>query len=263
MKWTPEAEALLKRVPFFVRRRVKKEVEEWLAKQGKDLVTEKDFWAAKEALRGKASQAKEGFSVEVCFGGAGCENALTNSEKLASELEEILKKEGITEFLEKKVGGPLKHHHQFRVGISECPNACSRIHITDFALHGRVLLELDPGSCNGCGSCEEACEEEAVKVGDFGVELDEERCVACGACAKVCPTGAISIKDTGYRVLVGGKLGRHPRLATEVLNFAKEDEVKELFRKVLRVYKEHNLKGERLGTIIERMGWERFLELVR
>ncbi|HIE32959.1 MAG TPA: protochlorophyllide oxidoreductase, partial [Thermodesulfobacteriaceae bacterium] len=73
MQWTPEAEAWLKRVPFFVRKKVKQEVEKWLSAQGKTEVTEEDFLKAKQALRDKASEAREGFAVEACFGGSGCE----------------------------------------------------------------------------------------------------------------------------------------------------------------------------------------------
>ncbi len=262
MRWHPEAEAWLKRVPFFVRRKVKKEVEKWVASQGKKEITEADFLAAKEALRGRAAEAREGFSVEACFGGAGCENALTDSRQLLDKIEDLLRKADLTSFLQKKVGGPLKHHHQFRVSLAECPNACSRIHIADFALHGRILLEIEPGLCSFCESCLEVCEEEALRLTEAGPVLEEERCVACGACVRICPTGALREKARGYRILVGGKLGRHPRLATELIPFTDEKGVLETLQKVLRVYQAENQRGERLGAIIERLGWEKFKEKV-
>ncbi len=258
MQWTPEAEAWLKRVPFFVRKRVKKEVEAWLSAQGKSRVTEEDFLRAKEALRGKASEAREGYAVEACFGGAGCENALTDSRKLLEAVEEILRQAQLTEFLRQKVGGPLKHHHQFRVAFSECPNACSRIHIADFAVHGRILFEIESGLCSFCESCLEVCEEEAITLGEAGPLVNEERCVACGACTRICPTGALRESGRGWRILVGGKLGRRPRLATELVPFTDAEGVLKNLKKVLDLYKQENLRGERLGVIIERMGWENF-----
>ncbi len=262
MEWTPEAEAWLKRVPFFIRKKVKREVEKWLADQGRSRVTEEDFLRAKEALRGPASQAREGFAVEACFGGAGCENALTDSRALLEKIEKLLAQAELTSFLMAKVGGPLKHHHQFRVGLSECPNACSQIHIKDVALQGRILLDLDPSLCTACESCLEVCEEGALKLSEAGPVIEEAKCVACGACVKICPTGALYERGRGYRVLVGGKLGRHPRLATELVPIAGEEEVLKLIEKIVNLYKEENLKGERLGTIIERLGWEEFKKRV-
>lgn len=262
MQWTPEAEAWLKRVPFFVRKKVKQEVEKWLSAQGKTEVTEEDFLKAKQALRDKASEAREGFAVEACFGGSGCENALTDSKKLLSGIEEILKAAGLTDFLKGKVGGPLKHHHAFRVGLSECPNACSQIHIKDFAIHGRILLEVEPGLCSFCESCLEVCEEEAIRLSEAGPTVDEERCVACGACTRICPTGALREAKRGYRILVGGKLGRRPRLATELVPFTDIEGVLSIFERVLKVYQEENQKGERLGVIIERLGFEEFKKKV-
>ncbi|MBX6422622.1 4Fe-4S binding protein [Thermosulfurimonas sp. F29] len=258
MQWTPGAEALLKRVPFFVRKRVRKEVEAWISAQGKDLVTEEDFLRARETLRGKAAEAREGWSVEACFGGSGCENALTDSRDLLNKVEEILREADLTSFLRERVGGPLKHHHQFRVAFSECPNACSRIHIADFAVHGRILLEIEPGLCSFCESCLEVCEEEAVRLTEAGPLVDEERCVACGACTRICPTGALREAQRGYRVLVGGKLGRRPRLATELVPFTDAEGVLRALKSVLALYRAENRRGERLGAIIERMGWEEF-----
>ena len=258
MKWTPEAEAWLKRVPFFVRKKVRREVEKWLSAQGKEEVTEEDFLRAKEVLRGKAAEAQEGFAVEACLGGNGCPNALTDSQRLLSRIEEILKSAGLTEFLKKKVGGPLKHHHAFRVGLSECPNACSQIHIKDFAICGRILLEVEPGLCSFCEACLEVCEEEAVRLSEAGPIVEEERCVACGACARICPTGALRETDRGYRILVGGKLGRRPRLATELISFTDAEGVLTILQKVVRIYQQENQKGERLGAIIEKLGFEEF-----
>jgi len=262
MQWSPEAEAWLKRVPFFIRKRVKREVENWLSAQGKTEVTEEDFLRAKEALRSKASEAREGFAVEACFGGSGCENALTDSRELLTRIEETLKAAGLTDFLKKKVGGPLKHHNAFRVGLSECPNACSQIHIKDFAVQGRIRLEVEPGLCSFCESCLEVCEEGAIRLLEAGPIVDEEVCVACGACTRICPTGALQEIEQGYRVLVGGKLGRHPRLATELVPFTDAEGVLSLLKRVLKVYKEENQKGERLGAIIERLGWREFKKKV-
>jgi len=216
----------------------------------------------KKVLTEKMSQAESGYEVSGCFGLNSCPNALTSSETLLKEFERILEEEKITEFLKEKVKGPLKAHHKFKVYLSECPNACSQIYIADFALHGVVKIELNPKVCFFCGSCVAVCEEEAITLTDFGPMIDEERCVGCGHCLKICPENALTEGFRGYKVYLGGKLGRHPRLAT-FLDYFREEEIIPLFQRVLRFYKENNQKGERLGAIIERLGWEKVREILK
>jgi dissimilatory sulfite reductase (desulfoviridin) alpha/beta subunit len=256
MEWEKEAEEYLKKVPFFVRSKVRKEVEKYLSERGYKKVSLEALLEAKKALLDKMSQAENGYEVSGCFGLNACPNALTKSEKLLKDLEKILEKEKITEFLKNKVKGALKAHHRFKVGLSECPNACSQIYICDFALHGVVRPEVNVKKCSFCGSCVEVCEEEAITLTDFGPVIEEEKCVGCGACIKICPEQAITESFRGYKIYIGGKLGRHPRLAT-FLTYANEKEVKEIFKKVLKFYKTHNIKGERLGAIIERLGFDK------
>ena len=50
--WAPEAQAMLKKVPFFVRGRVQKNVERYAAEQGQLLITAEVLQTAKEALGG-------------------------------------------------------------------------------------------------------------------------------------------------------------------------------------------------------------------
>lgn len=202
----------------------------------------------------KLSETEEGYKIKRCFGLNGCPNAITNSENLLKDLERILKEEKITEFLKEKVKGKLKIHHKFKVGLSECPNACSQIYICDFALHGVVEPEVNVKKCSFCGSCVEVCEEEAITLTDYGPVIDEKKCVGCGACIRICPEQLLKEHFKGYKIYIGGKLGRHPRLAT-FLSYANENEVIEIFKKVLNFYKKHNVKGERLGAIIERIGF--------
>lgn len=216
---------------------------------------------AKEVLLDKVSKAEKGYEVSGCFGLNSCPNALTTSEELLKNLEIILEEEKITEFLKEKVKGPLKAHHKFKVGLSECPNACSQIQITDFALHGVVKIEANPKACCFCGSCLEVCEERAIELTDYGPKIDEERCVGCGHCIKICPEEALSEGFRGYKIYLGGKLGRHPRLAT-FLTYAEAHEVLDIFRRVINLYKQYNEKGERLGAIIERLGWDEVKRLL-
>ncbi len=259
MEWTPEAEAYLKKVPFFVRKKVKKEVEKYLQEKGKLRVTLEDLLEAKEVLLNKMSQAEKGYEVSGCFGVDSCPNAITSSSTILTSLEKILEEEQLTQFLISKVGPKLKAHHKFKVCLAECPNACSQIHICDFALHGVVKISVNNRACSFCGSCVETCEEGAIELTEFGPVINEELCVGCGHCLKVCPESALSEDFRGYKVYLGGKLGRHPRLAT-FLDYYRMEEIPILLRKVIHLYKKHNQKGERLGAIIERLSWEGFVK---
>ncbi|MFN3505604.1 MAG: 4Fe-4S binding protein [Caldimicrobium sp.] len=215
----------------------------------------------KDAFLEKMSEAKKGYEVNGCFGVNSCPNAITQSSHLTKTLENILEAENITEFLKAKVKGKLKHHHKFRVAFSECPNACSQIYIADFAFHGVVKVQANPKACSFCGSCVEVCEEKAIELTEYGPTISEEKCVGCGHCIKICPEEALEEVFRGYKIYLGGKLGRHPRLAT-FLTYAKEEEIFKIFYKVLNLYKDYNEKGERLGTIIEKIGWEKVKKLL-
>lgn len=47
--------------------------------------------------------------------------------------------------------------------------------------------------CNGCGSCEDCCNFDALSLGDELAEIDAGKCMGCGVCVDVCPIAAISL----------------------------------------------------------------------
>ena len=46
--------------------------------------------------------------------------------------------------------------------------------------------------CIKCGSCADACPNEAIAEGDDKYEIDADKCISCGACEAACPVEAIS-----------------------------------------------------------------------
>lgn len=130
MKWSKEAEAALSRAPFFVRRRVKKKVQEEAARCNAREVAMEHVRACQERFLSSMEQEVRGYQVETCFGPGGCPNRAVN-EDLAPELEALLAHACLRDFLNGKVNGPLKMHHEFRVTVADCPNACSRPQIAD------------------------------------------------------------------------------------------------------------------------------------
>ncbi len=74
MKWNQEAEAAISRVPFFVRRRVKKRVEEEAVRQGVGTVEMAHVVSCRNRFLKDMSSEVKGYQLETCFGSAGCPN---------------------------------------------------------------------------------------------------------------------------------------------------------------------------------------------
>ncbi|MEW5724476.1 MAG: 4Fe-4S dicluster domain-containing protein [Thermodesulfobacteriota bacterium] len=257
MKWERPAEEAVARAPFFVRKKIRRRVEEEARRTGAEVVSLAHVRACQQRFLSRQDEEVRGFQVETCFGPSGCPNRAVGNDNLARRVEEILEGADLKSFLKEKVGGPLKFHHEFRVSISDCPNACSRPQIADVGLIGarrpKVLDEVD---CSGCGACVETCQEGAVTLPE-GAErpvLDSARCLACGQCLKACPTGTLAEDQAGYRVLVGGRLGRHPRLAQELPGIRSAEEALETIERCLALYRAHNRKGERFADVLARTG---------
>lgn len=256
MEWDEQAKEALSRVPFFIRKRVKKRVEEEAASRGAKTVTMAHVRESQRRFLNRMGEEVKGYQVETCFGPGGCPNRAFVSEKLPADLEERLARRNLKAFLKERVKGPLKMHHEFRVSLSDCPNACSRPQIVDVGLIGACVPHVTEEPCTECGACVEACREKAVVMKGGGPVVDEGRCLYCGQCARVCPTGTIQERKKGYRILVGGKLGRHPRLAEELPGIHDEEEALNIVDRCLDLHRRECRKGERFGEILERIGPE-------
>jgi dissimilatory sulfite reductase (desulfoviridin) alpha/beta subunit len=256
VRWDADAEKVLQRVPFFVRHRVRKKVEEDVAAAGRTRVTAADLEESKKRQLQRLSEGVKGYTLETCFGGSGCQNAVVVSADLVSRLDELLERADFLSFLRNHLGEKLKLHHQFRVTLADCPNSCSQPQIKDIGIIGEVEVQCEPEACSGCGECAAACEESAVTLDDDRlVGIDCKSCVRCGACARLCPTGALKTGRGNYTVFVGGKLGRHPQLARELARGLDADQVVALVSGIVEVYKANARKGERLGAVVNRLGW--------
>jgi anaerobic sulfite reductase subunit C len=254
MKWTEEATQAVSRVPFFVRKRVKKKVEEEARLRGAPEVTMEHVHACRQRFLNNMEDEVKGYQVETCFGPGGCPNRAVRDDDLARELEALAAGKNLRDFLKERVRGPLKLHHDFRISVSDCPNACSRPQIADVGLIAAAVPRVEPSACTACGACIASCREDAIRLSEDGesVEIDAEKCLACGACVKVCPSEALRVECSGYRVLLGGKLGRHPQLARELDGIFFKKEVVETVDRCLQLYMSLNVAGERFGEVLNR-----------
>ena len=262
MKWSPEADDSLKKVPFFVRKKVRARVEKEAREAGKQAVTLADVKATQARYLKNMSSEIKGYQLDTCFGPNGCPNRAVISDGLLQKIETLLKKEDLLGFLKANVKGDLKFHHEFRVTLADCPNACSQPQIKDVGIIGACAPGLTGEACTLCEACVEACKEDAITLNseEEVPQIDMDRCLYCGKCMQACPTGTIAESRRGYRVQLGGKLGRHPRLARELPGIYTEEQVLVIVKECLQFYKQNSQHGERLGEIFNPPDFEAFAE---
>lgn len=204
----------------------------------------------------KRPEIQQAFRMNVCRGIAGtCRFALEHGEDLAEKLREVLQRTGWNEYLLSRLSGKLFAHQQFSVGLAACPNGCSRPQIVDFGVILAAAPTVNQSVCTGCGGCIKACREGAVRHSPHaGIEIDNGLCLGCKECRIACNFGAITFEQTGFRVLVGGRLGRHPRLGTELPGMYRADDVARLLAACLQELMKRDKPGMKLAAVIM-SGW--------
>jgi len=249
MKWTEEAEKAIKKVPFFVRKKVRARVENEAMAAGRKVVTNLDLKTAQKRYLTNMSSEIKGFQIDTCFGSGGCLNRAVESNTLFNSLENLLAEADILQFLREHVGENIKFHHEFRVTLADCPNACSQPQIKDIGIIGASIPLITGNECTLCGQCVDICKENAVTLNEkeCAPEIDHDLCIKCGQCVKECATGTITEEKAGFRILLGGKLGRHPRLAEELPGIFSEDETLKIAKKCIDYYKKNSKNGARFA----------------
>ncbi|MFH1885942.1 MAG: 4Fe-4S binding protein [Pseudomonadota bacterium] len=266
--WDPDAEKALSRVPAPVRPLARSGVEKKVEAQGRDRVTLADFEAAADRFgKGNAMPAdlqkfmpqenRPGVPmvlVTACHARvSGCPNPVLDTDAWVSAIQDWARDTDLSERLRQRVeGGLILRHHKLAVSVSGCPNSCSRPQIADFGLTGTARPKFDSGPCTGCGACVEACPDEAVRLEDGLPVVYPAACSGCLACSRACPTGCLVPGESRARLAAGGKLGRHPRLASPAGVFASPEEAMAAMDRVLEQYLSEARPGERLGAWMQR-----------
>jgi len=251
MEWTPDAEAAVNKVPFFVRKKVRARVEKEAREAGKTRIVVADVRATRNRYLAGMGEEVKGYQLDTCFGPGGCSNRANRTEALLENLETLLKKEDLLGFLKTQVAGNLKFHHEFRITLAECPNACSQPQIKDIGIIGAAVPGITEEGCTACGACTDACKEDAIILNEAGglTVIDPIRCLACGRCIPVCPSGTLVTAQMGFRVQLGGKLGRHPKLARELAQIYSAETVVDIVRACINYYKQNSRGGQRFAEI--------------
>ncbi len=206
----------------------------------------------------------KGWRIETCKGSRqGCPNRAAPDAALAADLDGIFRSRDFGVGLRALVGGALRRRHEFSVAIADCPNACSRPQIADLGLIGAAEPGCTNEACHQCLGCVHACREGAVAHPGRLPIVNRERCVRCGACCRLCLSGTLQVERRGWRILLGGKLGRHPRLGTELDGISSREGLLAAADCCIGFYLRHALPAERLGDLLRRVGDEELTALIR
>jgi dissimilatory sulfite reductase (desulfoviridin) alpha/beta subunit len=250
MRWSPEAEAAVKKIPFFVRKKVRARIEKEATQAGCQLITLAEVKATQKRYLNNMSREIKGYQLDACFGPNGCPNRAADSKVLVQQVEKKVKAANLLSFLKKNVHGPLKFHHEFRITFAECPNACSQPQIKDIGIIAACRPGITDHECSLCNACVETCPDQAIHLRpDNSLEFDDGSCLACGQCIKVCPTGTLTEAQKGFRILLAGKLGRHPQLAQEMPGLYSAAEVLSIVEYCLDYFKKHSTGGQRFAEV--------------
>jgi anaerobic sulfite reductase subunit C len=207
-------------------------------------------------------EAVDGYGLQPCRGLEGtCPFALVKDPSLAHRIDLAVRASAWWQRFNPDSGPARPHHARVRVAVAACPNACTMPQIRDIGIIATVTPQAIRPECNGCGGCERTCREAAIVVRSGRAVLHEERCVGCGQCIQSCPQQVIDSSPVRLRILVGGRMGRHPRWAQDIYeaDLASADDV---LRAFLDGVAREMRPAEHLADAVERIGIDRLRQAV-
>ncbi len=148
--------------------------------------------------------------------------------------------------------------HKFKIAVGGCPNNCVKPDLNDLGIIGQRAPTVDLEKCRGCKKCRvtESCPIKAAQVTDGKLCIDPEECNHCGRCASRCPFDAITYQS-GYKICIGGRWGKKTAMGRPLSKlFTSEEEVMEVIRRAISLFREEGLPGERFADTVTRLGFD-------
>lgn len=201
-----------------------------------------------------ASGSRSAYTIALCRGKRSCRFGLVTLEPIRAAIETVIADSPWNAYVESARSGRIRPHDRLRIALSACPNGCSQPQIQDIGLIAALRPREVASHCTGCGLCEKTCRETAILVQDGRAVNRPEACLACGECARVCPAHAVICEPMGFRLLLGGRMGRHPVWATELSGLYTQESIPRLFQNLLRLLFRETRLGERPGQVLARLG---------
>ena len=179
--------------------------------------------------------------VIACPGSATCRYGSIDTKAMAAELDDRYF----------RMDAPYK----VKMGVTGCPNNCGKAREADIGIMGTRVPKWERGECIDCDLCVNLCAPKAITKVGYDYVRDEDECINCSACTVRCPKSCWTAESLGYSVLIGGTLGKTPRLAVPLAeHIATQEAALALVEKTARYYQKHGQPRERLGHLMTRLG---------
>jgi len=146
--------------------------------------------------------------------------------------------------------------HKFKIAVGGCPNNCVKPDLNDVGIIGQKAPRCDLSVCQGCDECAVvlACPMQACEIKEGVMEISRELCNNCGLCIGKCPFDVVPDGMVGYKITVGGRWGKQVRIGAPLNGIFTKGETMDIIEKTILLFKDKGLPGERLSTMIERLG---------
>ncbi|QBG48507.1 sulfite reductase subunit beta [Verrucomicrobia bacterium S94] len=179
--------------------------------------------------------------IIACPGQASCRFGSIDTQSVAAKLDERYFR--------------MEMPYKVKFGVTGCPNNCGKAREADIGIMGTRIPRWAGADCVGCDACIAFCVADAIRNEKGQYVRDAEKCINCSACAVRCPKASWQTVSRGYTVLIGGTLGKRPRLGIPLAaHLPTEEQALALVDKTLQFYKENGRPRERLGHMLDRLG---------
>jgi ferredoxin len=176
--------------------------------------------------------------------------------ELKPEIEGKLKELDITRIITNKLSlkRPISNHHKFTVSLAGCANGCVHPETRAFGLSGVVKPIINDNECSECYLCVDGCKQNAIILRRGRPEINAAVCDYCGHCIKVCPKHVFEPKETGFRVFVGGRLGRFHHAGFVLFRITDKATVMKALSAVISLINDEATGEESITDIVKRLG---------
>lgn len=182
--------------------------------------------------------------VIACPGSATCRYGSIDTKSMAAELDRRYFR--------------METPYKVKIGVTGCPNNCGKAREADIGIMGTRAPRWEKEGCIECNLCVQLCAPKAITEVDGDYLRDTDKCINCSACTVRCPKDCWKVDSLGYTVLMGGTLGKRPRLSVPLAeNIPTQEEALALVDKTISYYKQHGEARERLGHMLDRLGEEK------